>query len=255
MKRIKKLTPRGWWGGSAGIITFMGTQTSLSSAMIKALPTTPITLVPAQGSGTMIVPLAVVLEYTFGTTQFTNPNGNSTNTCLGFANQIGFTGTNAIPTYIDNDSTWVQALASNTSQLLIGGNYPANDVPSSFINQAFQIGSMRASNSPVGSIVTAGIASGGGGTGYAVNDTGTINAVATYKVTSVSGGVVTAFTITAGGAGFTPNPTTPHGTVTGGAQPGSGSGFNITVLSVAPVNMTAGDGTAVVTCAYMLMNA
>jgi hypothetical protein len=75
-----------------------------------------------------------------------------------------------------------------------------------------------------------------GGTGYAVNDTGTIvqsgGSGATYIVNSVSSGAVVTFTITSGGTGYS----TATGVLTakGGAQPGAGSGFtvNITALGV-----------------------
>lgn len=78
-----------------------------------------------------------------------------------------------------------------------------------------------------------------GGTGYALNDTGTVHMTggsndATYTVTAVSSGVVTAYNLTGVGTAYpvTPNGTTEAATTaTGGAQPGSGTGltFNATV--------------------------
>ena len=73
---------------------------------------------------------------------------------------------------------------------------------------------------------------GAAGTGYAVNDTGTITTGggnATYKITAVSGGAVTTFTITAPGTGYSTG--NGQATATGGAQPGSGSGFTVNIVS------------------------
>lgn len=94
------------------------------------------------------------------------------------------------------------------------------------------------SNTVTGPISQSNLAS--GGTGYAVNDTGTLHMAgasndATYIVTSVSGGVVTGYTLTGVGTLYpvTPNGTTePATTATGGAQAGVGVGltFNCVVL-------------------------
>jgi hypothetical protein len=92
-----------------------------------------------------------------------------------------------------------------------------------------------------GIITAASVYSGGGGSGYNVGDSGTINATqgqgtyygngtATYQVTSVSGGAVTGLTVTAGGHGytytFTNNPTTTT------ATSGSGSGFEVQITGI-----------------------
>jgi hypothetical protein len=77
---------------------------------------------------------------------------------------------------------------------------------------------------------------GAGGTGYAVNDTGILNdnnssanGQPQYIVTAVSGGAVTAYTITQIGTGVQ---TGTFSTTKAGAQPGSGSGFTIDVTAV-----------------------
>lgn len=90
--------------------------------------------------------------------------------------------------------------------------------------------------------VTLGDLAGDGGTGYAVNDTGTINnavtgaTLATYTVNSVSSGAVTSLTINNFGTLYTT--IRNIGTTTGGSQPGSGTGLilNIQINS----NQTAG---------------
>jgi hypothetical protein len=84
------------------------------------------------------------------------------------------------------------------------------------------------------------------GTDYAVNDMGTIgcapmNSVcygaappATYKVTSVSGGVVTGLSITSGGGGYTTNNLIGYGPVfsSATATSGNGSGLEFTITGV-----------------------
>ncbi len=74
-----------------------------------------------------------------------------------------------------------------------------------------------------------------GGTAYAVGDTGTIpvngGIPAQYIVTSVGAmGVVTGYTITYNGTGYSVS--LANGTTTGGAQPGVGSGLTIDVNTV-----------------------
>ena len=73
-----------------------------------------------------------------------------------------------------------------------------------------------------------------GGTGYAVNDTGTIaagNEDATYIINSVTGsGAVLTFTITSGGTGYSVG--AGNKTATGGAQPGMGAGFTVDILTI-----------------------
>lgn len=80
----------------------------------------------------------------------------------------------------------------------------------------------------------------GKGSGYVVNDTGTINpyyyygAGATYRVDTVDGGGgVTAFTVTNGGAGYEPGNTGflggPNGTT---KTSGSGTGFTVNITGV-----------------------
>lgn len=86
-----------------------------------------------------------------------------------------------------------------------------------------------------------------GGSGYAVNDTGTIttgSADATYIVTSIgAGGAVTGYTITSGGTHYPP--ATAVATATGGAQPGVGTGFKVNIVTV-----QIGDGSLEITIFY-----
>ncbi len=83
----------------------------------------------------------------------------------------------------------------------------------------------------VGTITSANVSA--GGTGYAVNDTGTIttgNGDATYIVNTVSGGAVVTFTMTGGGTGYSVGP--GNATKGGGAQAGSGMGFTVNILTI-----------------------
>lgn len=92
------------------------------------------------------------------------------------------------------------------------------------------------------SVASAVVHSGGGGSGYANGDTGTIsggtaNTAATYTVTGQSAGVVTSVSVTAGDyTVFPPNSGTGVATASGGAQPGSGTGL---LLDLTPVNQVS----------------
>src|SRR5579872_1325252 len=92
-------------------------------------------------------------------------------------------------------------------------------------------------------IVTMTIAS--GGSGYVNGDTGTVNGgiyLATYSVTSVSGGgVITGLLLGDGGGGYSVG--TNVATTRGGAQPGSGSGLTVNITSLGGNNPC---------CAYMI---
>jgi hypothetical protein len=101
----------------------------------------------------------------------------------------------------------------------------------------------------LGAIATS--SKGSGGSGYAVNDTGTIAAphggtVATYKVLTVDGGgAVLTYSITAAGLQYA----VANGvaTATGGAQAGVGTGLTLNVLTVTHgggYHVVWGDGTS-----------
>lgn len=72
-----------------------------------------------------------------------------------------------------------------------------------------------------------------GGAGYAVGDTGTIatgDGMATYEVLTVLAGVVVTYTLHNRGSAY--NVANAIATATGGAQPGSGVGFVVNILTI-----------------------
>jgi hypothetical protein len=88
-----------------------------------------------------------------------------------------------------------------------------------------------------GQILTASVTPGHGGTGYAAGNAGIINGtggLATYQVTTVTGGAVTAFTITYPGSGYT----TGTG-ITTIATSGTGTGFEVNINTVSPSSVAA----------------
>jgi hypothetical protein len=112
-----------------------------------------------------------------------------------------------------------------------------------------------------GVITSATVYSGGGGSGYVVNDTGTINrptnfgtafgsGTATYKVTAVSGGAVIAFTVTNGGTGYTYTNTNSFfgAPTTTTATSGSGTGLGVQITAV-----TGYDNGSIFPCAISMI--
>lgn len=111
-----------------------------------------------------------------------------------------------------------------------------------------------------GVITAASVYSGGGGSGYAVGDTGkiicgTLNGRcyggynATYQVTSVSSGAVTGFTVTNDGSGYTYTNTGFEGAGTPTvATSGSGSGFLVDITGV-----TGYDNSSIFPCAIEMI--
>lgn len=90
----------------------------------------------------------------------------------------------------------------------------------------------------VGPILTATL--GVGGSTYAVGDTGIVNGVllgppATYQVLTVSSTHVVTFSIASNGGVYTLGATLA--TTPGGAQPGSGTGFTVTVAAITPARV------------------
>jgi hypothetical protein len=128
---------------------------------------------------------------------------------------------------------------------LINSGTPVNQfvgiaVPVLYVRNASPNGVLNCGilfNGAMGGILTSALFGFGGGSGYAVGDTGIIlgpNNNATYIINSVSGGAVVTYTITFGGSGYSVSPR--NSTTTGGAQPGVGTGFAIVINSVGNSN-------------------
>ena len=78
------------WIASSPSAILAGATVVLTDAQIKALPTTPITLVSAQGANTRIVPVCVDLVADFTAGGYTNINADGVLFCVLENSQTGF---------------------------------------------------------------------------------------------------------------------------------------------------------------------
>lgn len=212
------------------------TVTKLTAAQIRTLFSAPVTVVPAPGAGFMVVPMRAVTVYTFGTVAFGNTQLDEL--------QLFYSGDSATnltslinPGILAAASRW-----ASSADVAIG-----SALESLSLNKAVVLQNPTADYN-AGTIVTTTL--GAGGTGYAVNDTGTIttfDADATYIVNSIgAGGAVVTFTITNPGTNYLVS--NANATARGGAQPGAGSGLTINITAV-----TQGDGTLKVVTYYTIV--
>ena len=98
-------------------------KTTITSAQLLDMYTTPVTLVPAQGANTLIVPVNVVLKYRFGTIEYT---------------------TNQTITLSPNNSLWTanynSALAGTSDKYLSRSVTPTSTVTGIIDDLPFTIG-------------------------------------------------------------------------------------------------------------------
>ena len=98
-------------------------KTTITSAQLLDMYTTPVTLVPAQGANTLIVPVNVVLKYRFGTIEYT---------------------TNQTITLSPNNSLWTanynSALAGTSNKYLSRSVTPTSTVTGIIDDLPFTIG-------------------------------------------------------------------------------------------------------------------
>ena len=98
-------------------------KTTITSAQLLDMYTTPVTLVPAQGANTLIVPVNVVLRYRFGTIEYT---------------------TNQTITLSPNNSLWTanynSALAGTSDKYLSRSVTPTSTVTGIIDDLPFTIG-------------------------------------------------------------------------------------------------------------------
>lgn len=79
----------------AGAFPVASATVTLTSAQVLAIFTTPVTIVPAPGSGLALVPVAWLSNYTYGGTAYTDGGGNfqlqaGTSVLGSFATAAGF---------------------------------------------------------------------------------------------------------------------------------------------------------------------
>jgi hypothetical protein len=234
---------------------------TLTAAQIKALASgtydggfvpifsqgTPIELVAAPGIGKAIIPQQVVLQYKFSTTPI---DGGGYLVVDYDGATLGDSGTNLFNT----QSNFVTYLVSS-SRLTFGPTVPlSSGIPkamdqTALANKALTLflsqGSFLAG--PIGESTLH-----AGGSGYAQGDTGFIDnggsLDAAYVIDTVDeSGAVLTYHLTASGCGYF---TGINDTYSYGAQPGIGTGFQITIDSITPT----GDGTLTVTVYYTVID-
>jgi hypothetical protein len=249
------------FGGGSGPTS--GVAVTLSSAQIKALDLTPITLVAAQGANKVIIPTAILIQGKFGTRAYTSASNPSIdffyNTRAAANLLVSYTDDASNPakalfTAAASASAWNGTLGASNAGWAPVTPYAGASAPTLFANQPL-LAELPANGSPYnsGPILTMTVAN--GGAGYANGDTFTIDAGqslfdtgdATGHVLTSSGGVVqtvaintagTSYAVTTANTGSGPYPTAHT----------SGSGNDALTVNVATA--TVGDGTGSITVFY-----
>jgi hypothetical protein len=222
---------------------------NLTSAQIKALDLTPITMVAAPGASKIVIQIAEVIQGKFGTAAYT-PKSPGPN--IAFCHTSAFaTGTTwgswsdggTTKTFTALASAFVAENAGSTSQLA---------------NEPILFGMKPNQTSyNAGPITTMTVAN--GGAGYAANDTFTIDAGFTMNdtgnaighVVSAPGGIVATVAIDTPGTVYC---VTTANTKTGPYPTAHTSGTGNDALTLNVTGATVGDGTGVVTVTYMTLN-
>lgn len=208
----------------------------LTASQVVNLFNTPVVLIPAPGAGKIIVPIFGAISLNLGSIPF-NGNGADQLT-IGYATS----GDNAFP----NSFNGIIEAAQSAILAQSAGYTNPLDISPGDDNQAIQLTALELYNT--GPILTTTL--GAGGTGYAINDTGSIttgNGDATYKVLTVGAlGAVATYAITFPGTEYSTG--AGQATATGGAQPGVGINFTVNVTAVSP-----GNGSVRVTVYYQII--
>jgi hypothetical protein len=207
---------------------------ALTAAQLRASTLAPTAIVPSAGADTLLVPFAFAYAYTFVATIY---SGDAVELVYGTQNLNALF---AVLTATEDEVGWV-----------LGAGLGEAGSPANYFGQPIRLrASLR------GVIAASAIGTPGGG--YAPGDTGTVDdgaPDATYVIDTVGvGGGVSGFTLTDAGDGYNlsaggaPSQWT---TTPGGAQPGVGAGFEISVSAV-DASGDAGDGTLAGTVYYVV---
>lgn len=218
-------------------------RVDLTAAQLKTLGDTPVTLVPAPGTGNMIVPVSVVFRLAAGAHRF---QGAGNLRLLYGGSGVGSVGTSGtlfadvVTQTTDQVGLFSQPLIFSLAPNAVTGDYTSKAAVNA---KALQISGV---NFDLGSVLTATVAD--GGTGYAVNDLGSLSAGdnnAVYKVLTAPGGVVGTVQITSGGANYDllSNPVS--------TSVDTGAGDGALTLNIATIQQ--GDGTATVETYYIVV--
>lgn len=251
--------PSGGAAASGGLST---ATTALTAAQINHLFSAPLTLMAAPGAGKAIIPVFVEFYNHVGSIPFGSENAEAGNLILMYG---GVTG----QPIVGDAATFESAVSSTLSALIYSGSFSSGSVPSNanqpgvritiaptpysaISDQPIVVANNTDDYADYGAVLTSGITSGNAGSGYASGDTGTIGgsygAGAAYHVDTVSGGgAVATYHLTANGFGYKVG-VTGNATATGGAQAGSGTGFQVDINSVTP-----GNGSGFITITYKLV--
>ena len=223
-------------------------QTIISAAQLHAWNTTPIEVAPAPGANRIIQLVSAHFSYRFGTVPFNAPfSGSGTDKwtlSLDSAHPfVNDSAPGAVNGLVGASQSFIWAATQfhyNSGPTTGAANYIA---PANSVNKPLML--LGDNDLQAGQIATS--TRDAGGTGYAVNDTGTIdpsnNGSATYKVLTLgASNAVATYQITAPGNGYL----VANALDTDAS--GGGTGFKVNVTAV-----NKGDGQLITTVLYAII--
>lgn len=243
------LTGNGTGGSPLSVAVIKRASISLTANQLNHLHSSPVTLVAAGGSGTIIAPVAFTYAMHAGSVANFGPNG--ADMYVGYLGNVSAVG---VPGSMSWDAGTFTTIGQSNFITLPGildpsvggatsGNYDPLTLASTRGNYAL------GNNQPLvlwtvsdfinaGAVATSSITAGNAGTLYAAGDTGFLSSTgdgtAAYVVDTVSAGAVATYHLTANGTGYVVG--TGEATATGGSQPGIGTGFQIDIGTITPGN-------------------
>lgn len=222
----------------------------LTAAQFKAASVTPVNIVTSPGAGHTLLVACVGEKYNFVTTPY---NPFIAGIGLAYAGQ-SFSNVSGIPIGDTTGLPSFVAAQNGSTYASVCPNLISVPALTAVSNKNLQLATVTPGydSGPITSVNATPIAA---GTGYVNGDTGIVdpagaqsNSDATYVVdTTGGGGSVAAFHIVDPGTGYGPSPHT-YDTGTGGAQPGIGTGFRLSVTGNG-----SGDGTVTVCVNYTVV--